>query len=102
MVLITMPGPPPDAVSVYERLTPRRVQLLGLIASAHTTRECADAMGVSVSTVESTLADLKSFTGATSMRQLARWWLREREPFLVWMRELAGGDSTKTPLTDGS
>ena len=60
------PGPPDD-------LTPREVEILGLLALGHTNPEIADQLVLSVRTVETHRANIQSKTGVSTRAELVAY-----------------------------
>jgi len=63
--------------SSLERLTPRQVEVLQLIAEGHTTKEVARVLDVSVKTVETHRAQLMERLGIHDIAGLVRYAIRE-------------------------
>lgn len=61
----------------WELLTYTRVRVLRELADFKKEREIARELGVAYATVRSHVAHLKSLTGRSDIREMARWW-RER------------------------
>jgi DNA-binding NarL/FixJ family response regulator len=76
LAVLALPQPSPlrtDAVALA-RITPRRAQVLTLIAGHHTNHEIATQLGVAPTTVKRTVDRLRALTCCRSKRELARWW----------------------------
>ncbi len=63
------------------RITPRRAQVLGLIADYRTDAEIEDALAIADATAKRHVEDLRVITGCDSKRALARWWVAHRR---IW------------------
>lgn len=60
-------------------LSPREVEVLDMIARGYTTRQIADALGLSPRTVDSHRAAIGAKTGMGSTAELTRLWLEGRD-----------------------
>lgn len=75
---------------IWASITPRRAELLGLLAEGYTESECARLMGISRDGARSAIAVLRDLTEIPTQRDLGRWWKLNREGWLAWLRELSG------------
>ncbi len=64
---------PPTGMHPVEPLTPRDIEVLRLIAQGYTNREAADALGISVRTVESHRANIMDKLGLRGRAELVRY-----------------------------
>jgi DNA-binding NarL/FixJ family response regulator len=67
---------PPGGALSGDPLTPRETEVLKLIAEAHTSREIADALVISVKTVESHRANILAKLGMRDRVELTRYAIR--------------------------
>jgi two-component system, NarL family, response regulator NreC len=68
-----MSPPPPTKDSPIEAPTPREIDVLRYIAQGYTNRQTAEALSISVRTVESHRANLMSKLGLSSRVELVRY-----------------------------
>lgn len=71
-------------------VTPRRLQLLGMILAELSEHEIAEEMGISYSTVRSHVEELKRYTGQASVRDIRRWWREAGPQYVAYVARLAG------------
>lgn len=64
-----------EAVALLAHLTPREREVLEMLAKGVTTRQIADALGLSPRTVESHRAAIAAKAGTSSAAELTRFWL---------------------------
>jgi FixJ family two-component response regulator len=64
-----------EAKELLSRLTPREAEVLEMIAKGLTTRQIAEALGLSVRTVDSHRAAIAAKFGTTSTAEQTRFWL---------------------------
>jgi DNA-binding NarL/FixJ family response regulator len=62
--------------AAFDPLTPRELEILKLIAEAHTSREIADALVISVKTVERHRANIMEKLGMRDRVELTRYAIR--------------------------
>jgi DNA-binding CsgD family transcriptional regulator len=77
-------GPAP--ADVLTRITVARARILRELERHDSEAEAAAALGLSMNGLRSHIRDLKGITGATSVREMQRWWRENRG---AWLRELA-------------
>jgi DNA-binding NarL/FixJ family response regulator len=63
------------------RITVRRAEVLREMAEGFSEREAAEHLGLSYETVRSHAEELKLITGCSTVREVGRWWRRNR---LAW------------------
>lgn len=78
---------------IWPRITLRRAALLAQLADMRTERECAEALGLSLSGVRSAVEVLRAITGQASTRDLGRWWRVNAPAYVSYVAVLAGVDS---------
>lgn len=71
-------------------VTPRRLQVLALIAIDRTEQQIADELGLSYHTVRSYVEDLKRFTGQGSVREIRGYWRAAAPRYVASVARLAG------------
>lgn len=64
-----------EAVALVNHLSTREQEVLGMIAKGLTTKQIADALGLSPRTVESHRAAIAAKAGTSSAAELTRYWL---------------------------
>ncbi len=64
-----------EAVALVNHLSAREREVLGMIAKGLTTKQIADALGLSPRTVESHRAAIAAKAGTSSAAELTRYWL---------------------------
>lgn len=64
-----------EAVALVNHLSAREQEVLGMIAKGLTTKQIADALGLSPRTVESHRAAIAAKAGTSSAAELTRYWL---------------------------
>jgi DNA-binding CsgD family transcriptional regulator len=67
-----VPDPPRDSPRLYEALTPRELEVLGLVADGLRNREIAERLGVTEHTVKFHLAAVFGKLGATTRTDAVR------------------------------
>lgn len=67
-----------EAVTLIEHLTAREQEVLAMLAKGLTTKQIADAFGLSPRTVESHRAAIAGKAGTSSTAELTRYWLEAR------------------------
>jgi hypothetical protein len=78
-----------DIHIAYERLTPTRARILGMLAERRTIHEVAASMDYSYNGARSRIAELKEITGASSLHELGEWWERNRDGWAEWIADAA-------------
>jgi FixJ family two-component response regulator len=68
-----------EALALVKHLTGREKEVLGMIAKGLTTKQIADALGLSPRTVESHRAAIAAKAGTSSAAELTRYWLEANE-----------------------
>ena len=68
-----------EALALIQHLSAREQEVLGMIAKGLTTKQIADALGLSPRTVESHRAAISAKAGTSSPAELTRYWL-EAQP----------------------
>lgn len=64
-----------EAVALVNHLSAREQEVLGMIAKGLTTKQIADALGLSPRTIESHRAAIAAKAGTSSAAELTRYWL---------------------------
>jgi len=64
-----------EALALIQHLSAREQEVLGMIAKGLTTKQIAEALGLSPRTVESHRAAIATKTGTSSPAELTRYWL---------------------------
>ena len=67
-----------EAVALIDHLTGREQEILAMLANGLTTKQIADALGLSPRTVESHRAAIAGKAGTSSTAELTRYWLEAR------------------------
>jgi len=67
-----------EAVALVDHLTAREQEVLAMLAKGLTSKQIADALGLSPRTVESHRAAIAGKAGTSSTAQLTRYWLEAR------------------------
>lgn len=67
-----------EAVALIDHLTAREHEVLAMLAKGLTTKQIADALGLSPRTVESHRAAISGKAGTSSTAELTRYWLEAR------------------------
>ncbi|MCA9823849.1 MAG: hypothetical protein KC482_05190 [Dehalococcoidia bacterium] len=75
----------PPAEQAYEELTPQLVVMLDMVVEQRTRKEIADWAGVTESAIRDRLLRLEAITESGDQRELARWWLAHKKPWLLWL-----------------
>ena len=87
-------------LSLWDQLTFSRVRVLTALEDGRTQREAAARIGITLNGARSIVDDLKQITGCPDVKELARWWRRNRSGWLAWCCEQAGlpqEDTAGTP-----
>lgn len=71
------PGPSEEAMGEAKRLTPREIEVLQLISNGSKNREAAEALHVSVKTIESHRMSIRRKLGIESVVDLVRYAIRQ-------------------------
>ena len=82
---------------IFERLTVRRVRILRQLAEGRTEPEIARETGVELSTVHSSIDELRDVVGEPSGRGLGRWWRENGADWAEWILAEAGIDLRPGP-----
>lgn len=72
----------------YGLITPGMAAWLDVLVDQRPRKEIAAAAGLSESTVRDRLVRLESLTGSSDQRELVRWWLEHKRPWLRWLLDL--------------
>ena len=67
-----------------------RARVLAELEDRQPEHKIADRVGIEYSTVRSHVEDLKNITGCGDVRDLGRWWERNRGPWLRWVAHQGG------------
>jgi FixJ family two-component response regulator len=67
-----------EAVALVDQLTAREQEVLAMLAKGLTSKQIADALGLSPRTVESHRAAIAGKAGTSSTAELTRYWLEAR------------------------
>lgn len=74
----------------FEWITWPRVRVLAGLAALRSEPEIAATLGVSHSTVRSTVGAIKYHTNLRDVRDIGRWWLETGPIWLAWAAKQAG------------
>jgi len=80
---------PEPTCTELRHVTPRRAEVLALLAAGATLAEVAAELSISLNGARSHVADLKQLTGRGSTRELGKWWLQRRELWVEMMSLIA-------------
>lgn len=78
----------PVEQNAFGAITPDLALWLDLLVNQRTRKEIAAGAGLPESTVRDRLVRLASLIGAADQRELVRWWLENKEPWLRWLLDL--------------
>lgn len=86
---------PPADNAVFKGITPELAVWLDLLVEQRSRKEIAAAAGLPESTVRDRLARLETLAGAADQREMVRWWLANKEPWLRWLLQILRVDPRK-------
>jgi DNA-binding NarL/FixJ family response regulator len=79
-----------DEFCDWEWFTFARARILRELADGRTEVQAAARLGISYQSVRSQVEDLKAKTGLTDVREMGRWWRKDRVAWLAWCERQAG------------
>lgn len=74
----------------WERITFVKARVLAGLEDQQTEQRIADGLNVALSTVRTHVEELKAITGRGDVRELGKWWRRNRTDWAAWCLRQAG------------
>lgn len=75
----------PVELHAFGAITPELAVWLDMLVAQRPRREIAVAAGLPESTVRDRLVKLETLVGAADQREMVRWWLENKQPWLRWL-----------------
>lgn len=74
----------------WERITFVKARVLAGLEDQQTEQRIADGLNVALSTVRTHVGELKAISGCGDVRELGKWWRRNRLEWAAWCVRQAG------------
>ena len=74
----------------WDRITFVKARVLAGLEDQQTEQRVADGLNVALSTVRSQVEELKAITGCPDVREIGKWWRRNRADWAAWCERQAG------------